>query len=157
MRIIRNSLVTCLLIGTVALMFIVGRVNATTLMFDVAAGQEEVKTLNLVVDDHVLIQFTVVGQQSEQVLDFRLTGPDENVLIEFKGAGDAEYRFVCDKDGAYVMHFSNLGLVENKRVFLDYEVDHYVFGMPQMLFLTVVVAVLCVAAVAVFVLMGKPH
>jgi hypothetical protein len=153
----RDNLAACFLIGTVALMVLAGRAQATTLTFDVAAGQEEPKTLGLVVDDHVLIQFSVVGGQSEHVLDFRLTGPDGNVLVEYKGTGDAEYRFVCDKDGDYVMHFSNVDYSENKRVFLDYELDHYVFGMPQMLFLTIVIVILCVAAVAVFILMGKPH
>lgn len=55
------------------------------------------------------------------------------------------------------MHFSNSASSEDRLVSLDYEVQHYILGMPQMLFLTAVIVVVCVAAVAVFILMGKPR
>jgi hypothetical protein len=38
---------------------------------------------------------------------------------------------------------------------LDYEVQHYIFGMDQMLFLTLIVVGICVAGIAVFVAMSK--
>jgi hypothetical protein len=40
---------------------------------------------------------------------------------------------------------------------MDYEAQHYLFGIPQMLFQVVIIVVVCMAAVAVFVLMRKPH
>lgn len=53
--------------------------------------------------------------------------------------------------------FPTFGSSEDKLVSLDYEVQHYIFGMPQMLFLTIIIVLVCVAAVAVFILMGKPR
>jgi len=46
---------------------------------------------------------------------------------------------------------------EDKLVTLDYEIQHYIFGIPQMLFLTIIIVLISVAAVATFILMEKPH
>lgn len=75
----------------------------------------------------------------------------------FDNVGNINYGFVCDEEGKYLMHFSNVGSSEDKLVSLDYEIQHHVFGMPQMLFLTIIIVVVCVAAVAVFILMGNQH
>jgi hypothetical protein len=76
---------------------------------------------------------------------------------DFGTIGALDYRFVCDKEGKYDLHFSNAGSSEDKRVVLDYEIQHYIFGIPQMLFLALVVVLVSVGAVAVFILMGKPR
>ena len=55
------------------------------------------------------------------------------------------------------LHFSNTFSSESKLVTLDYELEHYILGMPQMLFLALVVVAICVAALAVFILMGRPR
>lgn len=55
------------------------------------------------------------------------------------------------------MHFSNTDSLEDKLVTLDYEIEHYIFGMPQMLFLAIIIVLVCIAAVAAFILMGKQH
>jgi len=76
---------------------------------------------------------------------------------EFDKVGYFHYPFVFDAEGEYVLHLSNIDSTEDKLVALDSEVQHYIFGIPQMLFLTIIIVVVCVAAVAVFILMGKPR
>jgi len=61
----------------------------------------------------------------------------------------------CDEAGEYVLHFSNTDASEDKLVTLNYEIQHYIFGIPQMLFLTIIIVLVCVGAVATFILMGK--
>jgi len=40
---------------------------------------------------------------------------------------------------------------------LNYEIDHYIFGMPQMLFMVILIAVVSMVGVAVFIgLSRKP-
>jgi hypothetical protein len=129
--------------------------EATTTNFTVHSGQEVTQLLNLAVEDRVLIGFTVVGA-SDNTLDFSIAYPNGTVK-EFGKIGDFHYSFVCDAEGEYILHFSNKDSTENKLVTLDYEIQHYIFGIPQMLFLTIIIAVVCVAAVATFILMGKPH
>jgi hypothetical protein len=75
---------------------------------------------------------------------------------DFGMEGDFHYSFVCDAEGEYFLLFLNPSSGE-KLVALDYEIDHYIFGIPQMLFLAIIIAVICVAAVAVFIFMGKPR
>jgi len=123
--------------------------------FTVHGGEEVTKSINLAVDDRVLISFTVLGQ-SDSTLYFYITYPN-GTEKEFGKIGDFHHRFVCDAEGKCVLRFSNTDSSEDKLVTLNYEVEHYIFGIPQMLFLTIIIAVICVAAVATFVLMGKPH
>jgi len=129
--------------------------EATAMNFTVHGGEEEIRTINLAVEDHVLIRFTVVGQ-SDNTLYFYMTYPNGTVK-EFGKVGYFHYPFVCDLEGDYVLHFFNVDSPEDKLVTLDYEIQHYIFGIPQMLFLTIIIVLVCVAAVAAFILMGKPR
>lgn len=150
-----NKRIACLF-AVATLAILVQAASATAMSITVAARQEATRTLNLAVEDRVLIEFTVVGGQSGNTLEFQMVCPNGTV-IGFGTVGDMNYRFVCSDEGAYILRFSNAGSSEDKLVSLNYEVQHYVFGMPQMLFMTVVIMVVCVAAVAVFILMAKRH
>jgi hypothetical protein len=121
----------------------------------VHAGEEETRTINLAVEDRVLIKFTIVGS-SDNTLYFSITFTNGTVK-EFGKVSYFHYPFVCDTEGECALHFSNADSAEDKLVTLDYEVEHYIFGVPQMLFLTIIIVVVCVAAVATFILMGKPR
>jgi hypothetical protein len=51
----------------------------------------------------------------------------------------------------------NTDQTENILVTLDYEVQHYIFGIPQMLFMVILIAVVSMVGVAVFIgLSRKP-
>jgi hypothetical protein len=131
-------------------------VRAAAVSFTVEGGKEITKTLNLTVEDRVLIKFTVVGSQEDNSLHFYLVCPNGTVR-DFNRQGDFRYSFVCDLEGEYLLRFSNVDSPVDKLVTLECEVEHYIFGVPQMLFLTIIIVLICVAAVAVFVLMGKPR
>lgn len=128
-------------------------VEATTLNFSVEGGEEVTRKLSLAVEDRVLIKFVVVAVYDKS-LHFYMSCPNGTVC-DFGSLGSFQYSFVCGLDGDYVLHFSNVGSNETKHVTLEYEIDHYIFGVPQMLFLTIVIVVVCVCAVAAFILMGK--
>jgi hypothetical protein len=151
-----NRLIRLLLVTSVFFV-LVQLVLATTTSINVSSGEEVTVPLDLAVDDRVVIKFTVVGGESGSTLDFYITYPNETVKAAFANVGNINYPFVCDKEGEYLLHFSNTASSENRFVTLDYEVQHYILGMPQMLFLAIIIVVVCVAAVAVFILMGKPR
>ena len=132
-----------------------GVVEATSTSFTVRSGEEVVKFIRLAVEDHVLIKFSVV-EQASSTLAFYIIYPDGSVQ-NFGNVGSFSHEFVCNFEGICELHFSNVGSAEDKLVTLDYEVQHYIFGVPQMLFLTLIVVLVCLAAVATFVLMGKPR
>ena len=130
--------------------------KATTISFTVPKGDEWTESISLVVDDRVLIEFTVVGQTKSE-LDFYITDPQGNMKVEYIKVGTVKCSFICDTAGEYVLHVSNTDQSEDKLVTLNYDVQHYILGIPQTLFLTMFIALVCVAAVAAFVLMGKPR
>lgn len=130
-------------------------VEATAVTFTVQGGGEETRTLSLVVEDRILIRFTVVGSP-ENSIHFYLVYPNRTVK-DFGKQGSFSYSFICDLEGEYVLHFSNVNSSSEKLVTLDYEVQHYIFGIPQMLFLAMIVVVVSMTAVAAFIFMGKPR
>jgi multisubunit Na+/H+ antiporter MnhC subunit len=134
--------------------FLINSVKATAISFTVRAGQVETKTVNLAVEDRVTIKFSVTDQATSG-LDFYILDPQGNVQKTFNSTSNVNYQFVCSQEGEYELCFSNTGSAEDKLISLDYEVQHYIFGMPQMLFLTLIVVGICLIMVAVFVLMGK--
>jgi len=145
----------CFFFIAIVFLTIVQIADATTMNFTVHGGEEVTKSVSLAFDSHVLIKFTVIGQP-DNALYFYMTYPNGTVK-EFGKVGSVNYGFVCSVEGDYVLHFSNRASSEDKFVTLDYEVQHYIFGIPQMLFLTIIIVLVCVAAVATFILMGKPR
>jgi hypothetical protein len=150
-----RKLLILLLLAQIVFLIIVQFAEATSMSFTVHVGEEETKTINIAVEDRVLIKFTVVGS-SDNALYFSITYPN-GTEKDFGKRGDFHDSFVCDTEGECILHFSNTDSTEDKLVTLNYEVEHYIFGVPQMLFLTIIIVVVCVAAVATFILMGKPR
>ena len=153
MMLIKKHLACSLLAATIVLL-LVPAVRGVAQSFTVKAGQEETRILSLVVEDHVQVRFTVIGQ-TISTLDFYVTDPSGYIMKTFDATGNVNYAFVCSQEGEYKLHFSNAASTEDKLVSLDYEVQHFIFGMDQMLFLLLIVVGICVAAVAVFIIMSK--
>ncbi len=145
-----------LLFAVIVLSILVQLAESTATSFSVARGEEKDIALKLEVEDRVSVKFTSIGH-AEHALDFWITAPNQDIIVEFTKGANVDYRFVCDRAGDYTLHFSNRDGSEDKSVTLNYEIQHYIFGIPQMLFLAIIMAVVCVGAVATFTLMGKPH
>jgi len=137
------------------LVVLMGLGQATTTNLTVKGGEEVIHPINLVVEDRVLIQFKVVGVTAN-TLHFSISFPNATVR-DFGESGDFSYSFICDVEGEYVLHFVNNDQTENKLVTLNYEVQHYIFGIPQMLFMTIIIVLACIGGVAAFVLMGRTY
>jgi hypothetical protein len=148
---------TFFFIVTALLLTLAGFAQATTAYFTVQSGKETTQPITLAVEDRVLIQFKVVGgTTTTNTLRFSMTFPNATVK-DFGESGDFLYRFTCDAEGSYVLTFNNTGGSENMQVTLNYEVDHYIFGIPQMLFMVILIAAISLVGVAVFIgLSRKP-
>ncbi len=149
---LRRSPVYILIILALTVVFI-GLGHATTTNLTVKGGEEVTHSINLIVEDRVLIQFKVIGVTSN-TLRFSISFPNGTVR-DFGESGDFSYSFVCAAEGEYTLNFTNTDQTENKLVTLNYEIDHYIFGMPQMLFMVIVIAVISVVGVAVFIGLSK--
>ena len=143
-----------ILIGLVSITFFVAPLWATTLSITVPAGEQVDQIMDLKVDDHVRIQFNVLGADNSYI-SFSLVYPNSTEI----NLGEVvlfSYNFISDTKGEYKMCFVNNDLAENKLLTLNYEVESYMFGIPQTQFLIIFIAVICVMMVALYSLLG-PH
>ena len=133
-----------------------GFANATTTNFTLKGGGELTHPINLIVDDRVLIQYNVISAIADtpNTVQFSINFPNGTVK-DFGEKADFSYSFVCDAGGEYTLNFTNNDQTENKLVTLNYEIEHYIFGMPQMFFMVIVIAVVSVVGVAVFIGLSK--
>ena len=150
----KQKLVISIILGLVLIAFFVAPIWATTLSIPVSAGEQVDQMMELKVDDHVRIQFNVLGADNSYI-SFSLVYPNSTEL-NFGEAVSFSYNFICETKGEYKILFINNDLAENKLVTLNYEIESYMFGMPQTQFLIIFIAVICVVMVAFYSLLS-PH
>jgi hypothetical protein len=143
-----------LLVVVVFLVIFSGFAEATTASLTVKGGETVTSQISLAVDDHVLIEFTVVGDPDSTVV-FSLLFPNGTVM-DFGQVGVLSNSFTSNAEGNLTLRFDNTDSTDSKLVTLNYEVEHYFFGMPQMMFLTIVVILVCVAMVAGYIILSRP-
>lgn len=151
---LRRSLVNMLI--TVALLSVViGIAQATIVSLTIKAGEEVTHPINLIAEDRVLIQYKFV-QGNTTAIQFSISFPN-GTNRDFKTSGDFSHSFICDNEGEYLLHFVNNDQKEDVRLTLDYEIQHYIFGIPQMLFMVILIAIISLVGVAIFIgLSPKP-
>jgi hypothetical protein len=147
-----TRILACSLIIAIAVSILIYSSQATVSTFSVKGGEVVTQQINLAVEDHIVIKVTVVG--SSDGFRFSISCPNGTVK-DFGNVGYLSFSFVCTEGGDYTLNFSNIESSTDKLITLDYEVGHYIFGIPQMLFLVLIIAAVCAAAIAVFILMGK--
>jgi hypothetical protein len=153
---LRRSLVyTFIIIALLAVS--IGGVQAMTTNFTVKGGEEITHPISLAYEDRVLIQFSAVGvEEASSTLHFSIVFPNGTVR-DFEEVGKTSYSFICDIEGEYTLHFVNNDQTIDKLVTLNYEIQHYIFGIPQMLFMALIIVLACIGGVVAYVLLGKTY
>ena len=142
------------LLGVFILMFCsVGIVQAATASFNVDPGKEFVRTINLDTGDKIQISFNVLGGTSNE-LHFWILLPNATTM-DYGQIGQCSTSFVTNTQGGVDLHFDNSNSSDSALVTLNYEIEHYIFGIPQMIFLLIVIALLLVGVTAGYLIMGK--
>jgi len=150
----KQKILIYVLVGLLSITFFVAPLWAITLSITVPAGEQMDQIMDLKVDDHVRIHFNVLGADNSYI-SFSLVFPN-STEINFGEVGLFSYNFIGDTKGEYKMCFVNNDLAENKLVTLNYEVESYIFGMPQTQFLLIFIAVIIVMMLAFYSLLS-PH
>jgi hypothetical protein len=140
------------LLGLMVIIFLIDLSSASLSSFTVPAGEEINRTINLDINDRVVIEFKIIGTDNNFV-SFSILYPNATEM-NFGEVSKLNHNFMCDSKGEYQLHFVNNDLNESKLVTLNLDVEHYIFGMPQMLFLAVVIAVIFLAGLSAKVLVG---
>lgn len=126
---------------------------AKTESINVEPGKDVTRTIDLAAGDRTTITFTVLGP-SPSTLHFFVVLPN-GTTTDYGESSRFTVDFFTDIKGECQMHFGNSKTSGAQLVTLNYEVEHYVFGIPQMIFLLLAIAVLLVFVVAGYIVMGK--
>lgn len=140
-------LILCLLVGAI------GIVSATTEGVNVEAGKEFVYKIDVASTDRVQLTFTTAGQASSN-LSFSMVFPN-STIINIGQVGHYSISFTSNATGTFELHFDNSNSTDTEFVALNYNVDHYFFGVPQTIFFLVVIAVLVMVIVSGYIVLGK--
>ena len=139
-------LILCLFVGAI------GIVHAATEGFNVEAGQDFVCKIDVSAGDRVQLSFFTTGQESS-VLCFSLVFPNSTV-ISVGDVGQYSTSFTSNVGGTCELQFDNNSTAP-VYVALNYEVDHYILGMPEMIFVLAAIVVLLMVIVAGYIIMSK--
>jgi hypothetical protein len=151
---LRKSYISLFLISFVILANLSGFAQATASSFSVKAGEEVSRSIDLLVDDRVLIEFGVVGGGEANIIRFSLASPN-GTITDFGEQGTLSFSFICTEKGQYTLHFANQNPTATSLVTLECKIDHYVFGMETSLFWLVFVALVCIVGAVGYVILTK--
>jgi hypothetical protein len=140
-------LVLCLVTG------VIGFVHAATESFNVEAGKDFVSKIAVSSGDRVQLSFVTTGLPSSN-LCFSIVLPNSTV-INIGEVGQYSNSFTSNVGGTYELRFDNSNSSDPVLVTLNYQVDHYILGMPEMIFVLAAIAVLLMAIVTGYIIMGK--
>ncbi len=153
MRLGKFVLLTVLFVVETSL--VTGSVYATIENFAINPESEVTRSLSLHENDRVSVSFSVLGESTNE-LNFYVTDPNGGIILRYERVGQKSLSFLTKMSGTYVLHFDNLHSTEVKMITLNYDIEHLIMGMPQTMFLVLIIVVVLVFAVASFTLMGKP-
>jgi hypothetical protein len=142
-----------MLAAAALLVVLVGAANATTESINVQSGKDATRTINLSSGDHTSLTFTVVGQAPNN-LQFSMVLPN-GTTTEYGQTNQFTIDFFTDVEGVCQLHFDNTNATTDQLVSLNYNVEHYVFGIPQMTFMLIFIAVVLICIVAGYIIIGK--
>jgi hypothetical protein len=147
-----NRLVCFLLVFTL-LISVIATVQAATESLNVQAGEDSIRKISMSAEDHIRISFTVLSQ-SPSSFRFWIVFPNSTTR-DYEESTNYNISFASAVQGECELHFDNTNSSNAQLVTLNYEIEHYYFGIPEIPFLIIVIGILLLCIVAGYVIMGK--
>jgi hypothetical protein len=120
---------------------------------NVEPHKEITRTIDLATGDRTSITVKVLGP-APSTIHFYMVLP--NGTTDDRGdLSECELSFSTDVKGECQLHFDNVNSSNTQLVTLNYDVEHFIFGIPQMIFLLIVITVLLLFVAAGYIAMGK--
>ncbi len=139
------ALLSCLLVGIVA---------ATAETISVHARDTVSSSVDLNVDDEVSGRIIVVGDASEGI-NFSVVSFSGQVVLPTQKAIITDFKFSASEKGTYRFIFDNSLSTTDKTISFNYDVKHYWFGIPQEVFLMIIVVIIGALALAIYAVASK--
>lgn len=147
---------TFVVLSTSVLLLSIEFVFGDNASFTLQPLKEHTITLNLRETDSVSGSFSVVSND-ESGVNFFVIDPYNATILRFDNVLQRNFSFVAEADGNYQLHFDNsVSETQRKTVTVNYNMTHYIMGMPEEQFLFIVIAAVAVIGIILYaVLMPK--
>jgi hypothetical protein len=127
---------------------------ATAGTVSVSAGKTVFEEVNLNVDDEVSGRISVIGGESGGI-NFTVVGPSGQIVVPSQIVIVSDFRFSASEKGTYRFIFDNSLSSIDKTVSFNYDAKHYWFGLPQEVFLMIIVVLVGALALAIYAMASK--
>jgi hypothetical protein len=131
----------------------VATVQAATESLNIQAGKDLVRKIEVSAEDHIRITFKILSQSTSS-FRFWILFPN-GTSREYGPSTSYDINFASDVQGECELHFDNTESSDTQLVTLNYEIEHYYFGIQEIPFLIIVILVLLLCIVAGYIIMGK--
>lgn len=128
----------------------------TNTSFTLQPLEEHTIALSLQQADGVSGSFSTVSDDGTGV-NFYVTDPYNDTVLHYDDVLQRSFSFTAEVEGNFQLHFDNsLSAAYRKTVSLNYDVTHYIMGLPQEQFLMIVIVAVAVIGLMLYaVLMPK--
>lgn len=127
--------------------------SADNANFTLQPQKEHIITLHLRETDSISGSLSVVSDD-ESGIDFCITDPHNNTILRHNNVKQQSFSFTAQATGDYELHFDNsISADYGKTVVLNYNIIHYIMGMPQEQFLFLIVAAVALIGILAFALL----
>lgn len=138
------------IISALCLVGVSGLALGANASFTLEPLKEHEVTLSLQETDSVSGSFSIASND-ETGINFIVTDPYNNIVLRYDNVLQKSFSFTVKVDGDHQLHFDNsLSAVNRKTVSLNYDVIHYIMGLPQEQFLLIVIAVVAVVGLVLY-------
>jgi len=121
--------------------------------FTVQPQEEHVVTLRLQETDRLSGSFSAVSKD-ENGIDFYINDPQNKTILRDDNVKQKSFSLTAETTGDYQLHFDNsVSAAFSKTVALNYNITHYIMGMPQEQFLFLIVAAVALVGVLIYVVL----
>jgi len=136
---------SCLLAATYS-------VNADTGTYLIQPLQQQTITLNLNNGDSVTGTIVVNGQGS---IDFWISDPQGVNITNYNNVGQTDFSMSAQTSGNFTIHIFNTGADSSVSATINYNPNYTILGIPQELFLLLVIVGVALLLIIVWALSSK--
>ncbi len=124
---------------------------SSTATFVVQPLKERVIPLSLQETDSVSGSFSVVSDDDTGI-NFYVVDWQNQTILRSDNIKQKNFSFTAKATGNYLMNFDNSVSADyGKTVTLNYDVTHYIMGLPQEQFLLIVIAIVAILGAIIYV------
>lgn len=134
------------------LFLVVSTAIAETGTYQIAPQQQKVISINLNSGDSASGTIVVNG---EGAIDFWISDPQNMNVTTQSYIGHSEFSFTAETSGTFLFYMFNRSMESSVTVTLNYNVVHNIFGMPQEIFLLLLIVGVVLLLLVIWAILSK--